>query len=127
MRFTKTVRRRMKGVLILGLWGACVSWAAASDEPPAEAFRVLAPAAKEAPAITPYLEYQTEMAWRQDDERRKEWRGIGTEQDLQAVQRRMEENLLAMLGGLPSKKNPSASPHHGEGSDGWVSNREADF
>src|SRR5579863_8843575 len=96
----------MKGVLILGLWATCASWAAAADDPPADAFRVLPPAVKEAPAITPYLEYQTEMAWRQDDERRKEWRGIETEQDLQAAQRRVEEHLLAMLGGLPSERTP---------------------
>ena len=106
MTLSEIVQRRMKGVLILGFCAACVSWAAASDEPPADAFRVLPAAAKEAPAITPYLEYQTEMAWRQDDERRKEWRGIGTEQDLQAAQRRVEENLLAMLGGLPSERTP---------------------
>jgi Acetyl xylan esterase (AXE1) len=106
MTLSEIVRRRMKGVLILGLWAACASWVAAADEPPSDAFRVLPPAAKEAPVITPYLEYQTEMAWQQDDERRKEWRGIGTEQDLQALQRRVEEHLLAMLGGLPSERTP---------------------
>jgi Acetyl xylan esterase (AXE1) len=96
----------MKGVLILGLCAACASWAAAADGPPADAFRIFPPAAKEAPVITPYLQYQTEMAWQQDDERLKEWRGIGTEQDLQALQRRVEEHLLAMLGGLPSQRTP---------------------
>jgi Acetyl xylan esterase (AXE1) len=106
MTLSEIVRRRMKGVLILGFWAACASWAAASDAPPAEAFLVLPRAEKEAPAITPYLRYQTEMAWRQDEERRKQWRGIATEQDLQAEQRRVEENLLAMLGGLPSERTP---------------------
>jgi hypothetical protein len=70
----------MKGVLILGFCAACACWAAAADEPPADAFRVFPPAAKEAPVITPYLQYQTEMAGQQDDERRKEWSAIGTEQ-----------------------------------------------
>jgi cephalosporin-C deacetylase-like acetyl esterase len=106
MRLSEIGRRQMKGALILGLWAAYASWAAAADGPPADAFRVLPPAAKEAPAITPYLEYQTEMAWQQDAERRKEWRAIGTEQDLQAAQRRVEEHLLAMLGGLPSERTP---------------------
>jgi pimeloyl-ACP methyl ester carboxylesterase len=46
------------------------------------------------------------MAWQQDDERRKQWSGIRTEQDLLAVQRRAEEQLLAMLGGLPSERTP---------------------
>ncbi|MGC2327777.1 MAG: acetylxylan esterase, partial [Candidatus Sulfotelmatobacter sp.] len=106
MRLAGTAPQRMKGVLILGLWAACASWAVAANEPPADAFRIFPPAAKEAPVITPYLRYQTEMAWQQDDERRKEWRGIGTEKDLQAAQRRVEEHLLAMLGGLPSERTP---------------------
>jgi pimeloyl-ACP methyl ester carboxylesterase len=46
------------------------------------------------------------MAWQQDDERRKEWSEIKTEQDLLAVQRHAEEHLLAMLGGLPSERTP---------------------
>jgi cephalosporin-C deacetylase-like acetyl esterase len=104
MRLSSVTQQRMNGALILGLWVACASLAAAADEPSSDAFRVLPPAAKEAPVITPYLEYQTEMAWQQDDERRNEWRSIETEQDLQALQRRVEEHLLAMLGGLPSQR-----------------------
>jgi len=77
-----------------------------ADSPPAEAFRVLPPAGAEAPTITPYLRYQTEMAWRQDDERLKEWAQIRTEEDLRRVQRKMEESLLAMLGGLPAERTP---------------------
>jgi pimeloyl-ACP methyl ester carboxylesterase len=96
----------MKGMLILGLCAASASWAVAADEPPADAFRIFPPAAKEAPIITPYLQYQTEMAWQQDDARRKEWSGIRTEQDLLDVQRRAEEHLLAMLGELPSERTP---------------------
>ncbi len=96
----------MKGVLILGICAACASWAIAADAPPAAAFRVLPPAAKEAPVITPYLEYQTEMAWKEDDQRRKAWEGIRTEQDLLAVQKELEQHLLAMLGGLPSDRSP---------------------
>jgi len=106
MKLARIARQRMKRVLILGLCAACASWAAAADGPPADAFRIFPPAAKEAPLITPYLQYQTEMAWQQDDERRKEWSGIETEQDLLAVQRHAEEHLLAMLGGLPSERTP---------------------
>ena len=109
MTLSYIVRRRIKGVLILGLWAACAecaSWASDADEPPADAFRVLPPAAKEARVITPYLDYQTEMAWQQDDERRKAWEGLRTEQDLLAVQQKVEEHLLAMLGGLPSERTP---------------------
>lgn len=96
----------MKSVLILGVVAACVCWAAAADEPPVDAFRIFPPPTKEAPLITPYLQYQAEMAWRQDNERRKEWSGIKTEQDLLAVQRHTEEHLLAMLGGLPTERTP---------------------
>ena len=78
---------RMKGVLILGLCAVSAAWAAAVDAPPAETFRVLPPAAKEGPVITPYLQYQTEMAWEQDDQRRIAWEGIRTEKDLLTVQR----------------------------------------
>ena len=106
MKLAGIAQQRMKRSLILGLCAACASWAAAADEPPADAFRIFSPAAKAAPVITPYLQYQTEMAWLQDDERRKEWSGIETEQDLLAVQRHAEEHLLAMLGGLPSERTP---------------------
>jgi pimeloyl-ACP methyl ester carboxylesterase len=52
------------------------------------------------------LKYQTEMAWSQDDQRRKTWAGIRTEQDLLRVQREIEAQLLAMLGGLPRERTP---------------------
>ena len=96
----------MKGVLILGLCAASAAWAAAVDAPPAEAFRVLPPAAKEGPVITPYLQYQTEMAWEQDDQRRIAWEGIRTEKDLLTVQREVEQHLLSMLGNLPNERTP---------------------
>jgi len=91
-----------------GVWCALLSLvAAAADGPPADAFRVLPEAPKtEAPSITPYLRYQTEMAWRQDEERRRAWGEIRTEADLLRVQRKMEEDLLAMLGGLPTERTP---------------------
>ena len=73
-------------------------------------FRVLPPATSQGPAITDYLRYQTEMAWRQDDQRRKSWEGIRTEQDLRRVQQQLREQLLKMLGGLPMKKTP-LNPH----------------
>ncbi len=78
----------------------------AADAPPPEAFQILPAVGKEGPVITPYLRYQTEMGWRQDDARRAEWQGIRTEEDLLRVQRKIEENLLAMLGGLPKERTP---------------------
>ena len=96
----------MRSVFILGLFAAQALTAAAADAPPAEAFHVFPSAATEAPVITPYLRYQTEMAWQEDDQRRKAWEGIRTEQDLLRVRRALEEHLLAMLGGLPTQQTP---------------------
>ena len=79
---------------------------AASDAPAPEAFQVLPPVTTQAPTITDYLRYQTGMAWREDDERRRVWQGIRSEQDLRRVQEQIRNNLLKMLGGLPTKKTP---------------------
>ena len=94
-----------KSFLVLVLLGASLSTFGA-DGPPPEAFRVLPPVTAEGPTITPYLKYQTEMAWNQDEERRKEWAQIRTEADLIRIQHKMQESLLAMLGGLPSERTP---------------------
>src|SRR6266550_3481313 len=94
----------MKAIFFVGLALASALSAAAADTPPAEAFRVLSPVAVEAPVIAPYLKYQTEMAWQQDDQRRKAWGQIQSERDLERVQRKIEENLLAMVGGLPAER-----------------------
>ena len=84
--------------------------AVAADPPPPDAFRVLPPPSAEAPVITPYLKYQTEMAWQQDDLRRKSWEGIRTEQDLFRIQQEITARLMTMLGGLPAQKTP-LNPH----------------
>jgi pimeloyl-ACP methyl ester carboxylesterase len=78
----------------------------AADAPPATAFRVLPPAPAEGPVITRYLEYQTDMAWREDTERQERWRAIRTEQDLTRLEQDLREHLLAMLGGLPATRTP---------------------
>src|SRR6185437_17011027 len=79
---------------------------AAAQTPPREAFRVLPATPTEAPTITPYLKYQTEMAWDQDDLRRRKWEAITSEQDLLEVQEQIHQQLLMMLGGLPAKRTP---------------------
>jgi len=79
----------------------------AQEMPPADAFRVMpASSIVEGPSVTPYLKYQTELAWRQDDERRQKWLSIRTESDLLRVQHQMRDDLLKMLGGLPADKTP---------------------
>src|SRR5258708_3066511 len=103
----------MKAIFFVGLALASTLSAAAADTPPAEAFRVLSPVAVEAPVITPYLKYQTEMAWQQDDQRRKAWEQLQSEGDLERIQRKMEDDLLAMLGGLPAERTPLNSKVRG--------------
>ena len=100
----------MRIVLILEFFAFSVLSAAAADTPSAEAFRVLPSPSAESPVIAPYLKYQTEMAWQQDDLRRKSWEGTRTEQDLLRIQREVRANLLSMLGGLPAQKTP-LNPH----------------
>src|SRR6266568_5906547 len=100
----------MRAILIVGFCAVSVLSAPGADAPPPEVFRVLPPPSAEAPIITPFLKYQTEMAWQQDDLRRKSWEGIRTEQDLLRTQKELRANLLAMLGGLPVQKTP-LDPH----------------
>src|SRR5207253_7400949 len=102
--------RRNAMRLLTALLFAAVVAASAQDAPPADAFRVLSTRSGEHPEITPYLKYQTEIAWREDDERRKEWEQIHTNTDLIRIQKKLRANLLAMLGGLPKRKTP-LNPH----------------
>ncbi len=97
-------------VAIIGFFALSVLYAAAADPPPAEAFRVLPPASAGAPVITPYLKYQTEVAWQEDDLRRRSWEGIRTERDLLGIQQEVRARLITMLGGLPTEKTP-LNPH----------------
>jgi Acetyl xylan esterase (AXE1) len=78
---------------------------AADSVPAADAFQVLdrKPAG---PQITPYLSYQTELAWRMDDRRQKVWEGLRDEHDLLRLQDQMRASLLKMLGGLPTERTP---------------------
>ena len=96
----------MRASLVIGFCVASAIAAFAANEPPAEAFRLFPPAVGETPVISPYLKYQTEMAWQEDAQRRKIWDGIRTEQDLLRIQRQLEKDLLAMIGGLPTRKTP---------------------
>jgi pimeloyl-ACP methyl ester carboxylesterase len=85
---------------------ALVGSVQAQDSPPPDAFQVMPHPTVPGPSITPYLRYQTELAWRQDDQRREKWRGIRTEQDLLRIQQELRVELLHMLGGLPKDKTP---------------------
>jgi cephalosporin-C deacetylase-like acetyl esterase len=81
----------------------------ATEPPPPEAFMVFPKSPAPGPRITPYLAYQTELAWRQDDIRRKKFEGIRDERDLFRVQSELRQKLLAMIGELPTEKTPMGS------------------
>ena len=79
------------------------AWSQAA--PPPDAFRILAPRSN-GPQITPYLQYQTDMAWKQDEERIAVWRSVQTESDLLLLQRELRRKTLMMMGGLPAVRTP---------------------
>jgi pimeloyl-ACP methyl ester carboxylesterase len=75
----------------------------AQSAPPADAFEVLQKP-KDGPRITPFLQYQLDEAWRQDEAQQKIWGSIQTEADLQRLQKQLRASLLEMIGGLPDRK-----------------------
>lgn len=77
---------------------------AAEDLPPVKAFQVFEQALPPGPHITPYLQYQAEQAWKQDEQRRAAWATIRDEKDLLRVQDELRKKLLQMIGGLPAEK-----------------------
>jgi len=79
------------------------SRSAAQNAPPPQAFQVL-PQVPAGPRITPYLQYQMDIAWREDEAQQREWDAIRTEQDLLNVQEKLRASLLQMIGGLPEQK-----------------------
>lgn len=95
-------------VTLAGVFQLCLLSVAAlaADAPPPDAFHVLSAVSGVKPTITPYLRYQTEMAWHEGDLRREAWEGIGTEQELLKFQRELRKRLLDMIGGLPVQKTP---------------------
>jgi len=99
-------RTYMKTLLLLSFCVGSVLPAVTANAPPAEAFQVLPSVTAAAPIITPYLKYQVDIAWQQDEARRKDWEKITNEEDLLRMQGEIREHLLTMLGGLPKEKTP---------------------
>jgi pimeloyl-ACP methyl ester carboxylesterase len=97
-------RKAVVTMLAALLRGNLPSQAAAQEAPAKEIFQVLTPAPA-GPRITPFLRYQMDQAWQQDEERQKLWRSIRTESDLLRVQAEVRQKLLQMIGGLPSEKS----------------------
>jgi hypothetical protein len=78
----------------------------ATAPPPSDAFMVFPNLPAPGPRITPYLEYQTRLAWDQDDIRRKVFEGLHDERELFRLQHELRQKLLDMIGGLPEQKTP---------------------
>jgi cephalosporin-C deacetylase-like acetyl esterase len=74
---------------------------AVDDPPPPQAFRVREQTLPLGPRITPFLQYQTEQAWREDDDRLRVWDAIHNETELLKTQNELRQKLLQMIGGLP--------------------------
>jgi len=72
--------------------------------PPAEAFRVFSKSDTEEPEITPYLLYQTSLAWHQDQLRQARWSQVKTETDLLQLRSTLRTSVLEMIGELPTEK-----------------------
>lgn len=83
---------------------SAICWLPASDAPPAEFFRVLKQPVPSGPRITPYLRYQAEQAWKEDEARQKAWDAIRDEAGLLKTQDELRQKLLEMIGGLPVAK-----------------------
>jgi cephalosporin-C deacetylase-like acetyl esterase len=71
-----------------------------------DAFTVIAPAPDSGRQITPFLRYQVEMAWRQDERRQAEMTAARTETEFLQYQRSLRSRLLEIIGGLPEEKTP---------------------
>ena len=95
------IRTRI-GVLLAGVSAFCSL--AGTDPPPPEFFRVLKQPVSAGPRITPYLRYQAEQAWKEDETRQKAWDGIRDEAGLSQLQDDLRQKLLQMIGGLPTVK-----------------------
>jgi pimeloyl-ACP methyl ester carboxylesterase len=74
---------------------------ASDDSPPPEAFLVRERPLPPGPRITPFLQYQAEQAWSEDNDRLRAWDAIGNERELLKTQGELRQKLLQMIGGLP--------------------------
>jgi dienelactone hydrolase len=96
--------RSITAALAAVLLGAAV--APAQDAPTAEMLTVLGHPPEPGARITPYLQYQLEQAWRQDDRRRAAFEAVRTEADLRTLRAEIRSRVLGIIGGLPATKTP---------------------
>src|SRR5450432_2832455 len=79
IRPRQSSRRLLRLVTVAALLAAAFgSHSVAQDVPPEEAFQVMRPTPA-GPRITPFLQYQADQAWRQDEARQRLWNSIRNE------------------------------------------------
>src|SRR5713226_5234398 len=99
------IARIIRPCIVAALAGAAsFGTLATEDAPPAKAFCIREQPLEPGPRITPFLQYQAEQAWHQDEERVKAWEAIRDEKELLKTQRELRQKLLEMIGGLPTAK-----------------------
>ncbi len=86
------------------LAGAIALCAPAAEDPRPQSFRVREQPLSPGPRITPFLQYQAEQAWREDDDRQKAWDAIHDQRELLKTQDELRQKLQQMIGGLPAVK-----------------------
>ena len=79
---------------------------AAQERPTAEMLMVMDPLPEPGPRITPFLRYELDRAWAQDDARRDRFAAVKTEGELIALQGELRLKALAIIGGLPVERTP---------------------
>jgi cephalosporin-C deacetylase-like acetyl esterase len=89
---------------VLAMAVLCAAPFTGQEAPPAEAFRVLTSTEAEGPQITPYLLYQTALAWDEDELRLERWSRVKNERDLLQLRGELRRSLLEMIGGLPTER-----------------------
>ena len=78
----------------------------ADSQVDADIFTVVKKPPQPGKRITPFLRYQVEMGWRQDELRKARLRAVRDETELLELQRELRRELLEDIGGLPEEKTP---------------------
>ena len=79
---------------------------AVAQEAPTAELSVLDGSGEAGPRVTPYLQYQLDLAWRQDEQRRARFAAVRTEAELLALRKEMRARVLEIIGGLPETRTP---------------------
>jgi acetyl esterase/lipase len=95
--------RLSAGLALLAALSGGAMALSAQEVPLKDAFQILRPGPV-GPRMTPYLRYQLDLAWRQDEARRRKWEAIRDEGEFRKLQQELRAGLLEMIGGLPEEK-----------------------